>query len=142
MKPLLKISFITVSIFFASCASNKNDDPNSQQPSSDIRDNFIAFWNVIENSSTIGGTNSFVVNITKSTTNSNEIILNNFSGLSISARASVSNNNITIPYQQIGTVGFTQGSGTLTNANTMSLTYTNTIGATAADNCTAVFTKQ
>ena len=142
MKILLKISFFALAIFFASCASNKNDDPNSPQPSSDIRDNFIAFWNVIENSSTIGGVNSFVVNITKSTTNSNEIILNNFSGLSVSARASVSNNNITIPYQQIGTIGFTQGSGTLTNAATISLSYTNTISASSADICTAVYTKQ
>lgn len=141
MKPLLKISFITVAIFFASCASNKNDDPNSQQPSSDLRDNFVANWNVTENS-TFANQTSFVVNITKSTTNSNEIILNNFSELSESVRASVSNNNITIPYQQIGIVGFTQGSGTLTNANTMSLTYTNSIGPPPADNCTAVFTKQ
>jgi hypothetical protein len=138
MKKIHYLLFIAASIAISSCASD-NQDPVS--PSTDLRDNFVAYWNVIENS-TIAGQNSFVVNIAKSTTNANEIILNNFSGLSQSARASVSNNNITIPYQQVGTVGFTQGSGTLTNANTMSLTYTNTIGATAADNCTAVFTKQ
>jgi hypothetical protein len=139
MKKIHYLLFIAASIAISSCASD-NQDPVS--PSTDLRDNFVAYWNVIENSTTIGGQTTFVVNVAKSTTNSNEIILNNFSGLSQSARASVSNNNITIPYQQIGTVGFTQGSGTLTNANTMSLTYTNTIGATAADNCTAVFTKQ
>lgn len=139
MKKIHYLLFIAASFAISSCAS---DDKDEATPSTDLRDNFVAYWNVIENSTTIGGQTTFVVNITKSTTNSNEIILNNFSGLSQSARASVSNNNITIPYQQLGTVGFTQGSGTLTNANTMSLTYTNTIGATAADNCTAVFTKQ
>ena len=104
---------MAAALAITSCASDDKDEPS---PSTDIRDNFVAYWNVIENSSVIGGANSFVVNITKSTTNSNEIVINNFSGLPVSARASVSNNNITIPYQQLGTIGFTQGSGTLTNA--------------------------
>jgi hypothetical protein len=108
----------------------------------DVRDSLVGYWNVIENSTITGGQSSFVVNITKSTTNANEILLNNFSGLSVSVIASVSNNNITIPYQQIGTIGFTQGSGTKTSPTTITLSYTNTIGATAADNCTAIYTKQ
>ena len=139
MKKIYYLLFTAAAFAITSCASDDKDEPS---PSTDIRDNFVAYWNVIENSSVIGGANSFVVNITKSTTNSNEIILNNFSGLPVSARASVSNNNITIPYQQIGTIGFTQGSGTLTNAATISLSYTNTIGASSADICTAVYTKQ
>ncbi len=139
MKKIYYLLFMAAALAITSCASDDKDEPS---PSTDIRDNFVAYWNVIENSSVIGGANSFVVNITKSTTNSNEIVLNNFSGLTVSARASVSNNNITIPYQQLGTIGFTQGSGTLTNATTISLSYTNTIGSTAADNCTAIYTKQ
>ncbi len=139
MKKLIHFTIILTGMFVASCAEDKKDDPIS--PSTDARDKYVAYWNVIENSS-VAGQNSFVVNITKSTTNSSEIILNNFSGLSVSARASVSNSILTIPYQQIGTVGFTQGSGTLTNATSISLSYTNTIGASSADNCTAIYTKQ
>lgn len=139
MKKLINFTIILTGIFLASCAEDKKDDPIS--PSTDARDKYVAYWNVIETSS-IAGQNSFVVNIIKSTSNSGEIILNNFSGLSVSARASVSNNILTIPYQQIGTIGFTQGSGTLTNATSISLNYTNTIGASSADNCTAVYTKQ
>lgn len=126
-------------LFIASCAEDKKDDPIS--PSTDARDKYVAYWNVSENSAT-AGQNSFVVNIIKSSTNSGEIILNNFSGLSVSARASVNNNILTIPYQQIGTIGFTKGSGTLTSATSISLNYTNTIGTSSADNCTAVYTKQ
>lgn len=139
MKKLIHFTIILAGIFLSSCAEDQKDDPIS--PSTDARDKYVAYWDVIENSA-IAGQNSFVVNITKSTSNSTEIILNNFSGLSVSARASVSNNILTIPYQQIGTIGFTQGSGTLTNATSISLSYTNTIGASAADNCTAVFSKQ
>lgn len=139
MKKLLNFTIIIAGIFLASCAEDKKDDPIA--PSTDTRDKYVAYWNVSENSS-VAGQNSFVVNITKSTSISTEIILNNFSGLSVSARASVNNNILTIPYQQIGTIGFTQGSGTLTNATSISLSYTNTIGTSAADNCTAVYTKQ
>lgn len=139
MKKLINFAIILSGIFVASCAEDKKDDPVS--PSIDARDKYVAYWNVIENSSVAGQT-SFVVNIAKSTSNSGEIILNNFSGLSVSARASVNNNILTIPYQQIGTIGFTQGSGTLTNATSISLNYTNTIGSSSADPCTAVYTKQ
>ena len=79
--------------------------------------------------------------IIKSTTNSSEIIINNFSGLSVSARASVSNNNLTIPYQQIGTIGFTKGSGIFNGSNSISMTYTTTTGASSRDSCTATYTK-
>lgn len=139
MKKLINLAIILSGLFVASCAENKKDDPIS--PSTDARDKYVAYWNVSENSS-VAGPNSFVVNITKSTSNSGEIILNNFSGLSVSARASVNNNILTIPYQQIGSIGFTQGSGTLTNATSISLNYTNTISSNAPENCTAVYTKQ
>ena len=70
MKKIHYLLFIAASIAISSCASD-NQDPVS--PSTDLRDNFVAYWNVIENS-TIAGQNSFVVNVAKSTTNANEII--------------------------------------------------------------------
>ena len=133
------MSMAVVGLLITSCASDKKDDPASPEPSTDPRDKYVAYWNVSENSA-VAGTNTHTVNIIKSTTNSSEIIINNFSGLSVSARASVSNNNLTIPYQQIGTIGFTKGSGIFNGTNSISMTYTTTI-STSRDSCTATYTK-
>lgn len=138
MKKLLYLSISIAGLLITSCASNSKDD-DSIEPSTDPREKYVAYWNVNENSA-VAGTNTHTVNIIKSTTNSNEIIINNFSGLSVSARASVSNNNLTIPYQQIGSIGFTQGSGTFNGSNSIAFTYTTTI-STSRDSCTATYTK-
>ena len=138
MKKLLNFAIIISAIILASCAADKKDDPVS--PSTDARDKFVAYWNVSENSA-VAGTNTHTVNINKSTTSSAEVLINNFSGLSVSARASVNNNILTIPYQQIGTIGFTKGTGTLTSATSISMNYTTTI-ASNRDSSTAVYTKQ
>lgn len=141
MKKLIYIPLLCAAAFMASCASdNKNDDPNSPSPNTDDRDKFVAYWNVSENSATVG-TTSHTVNIVKSTTNSGEVLINNFSGLSVSARASINNNSIVIPYQQLGSIGFTKGFGTLSSSTTINLTYTTTINSNR-DSCTAVYTKQ
>jgi hypothetical protein len=143
MKKIGLFTCLVIGLAVTSCASDKSDDPNAPAPSTDARDKFVAYWSVSENSS-LAGTTSHTVNIVKSTTNSSEIQLNNFSGLSLSARASVNNNILTIPYQSIGSpnpIGFTQGTGTLTSATSISFNYTTTIG-TSRDSSTAVYTKQ
>lgn len=140
MKKLLYITFLFAGLFIASCTPDKTDDPNAPEPATDNRDKYVAYWNVTENSS-VAGTNTHTVNIIKSTTSSSEILINNFSGLSVSARATINNNVFTIPYQQIGSIGYAQGSGTLTSVNHISLNYTTTIGSTNTDNCTASYTK-
>ncbi|MBP8034008.1 MAG: hypothetical protein KAZ71_05375 [Bacteroidia bacterium] len=141
MKKIIYSALLASGILLVSCATDKKDDPTAPAPSTDARDKFVAYWSVSENSST-AGTNTHTVNILKSTTNSSEIQINNFSGLSIAARASLNNNIITIPYQQLGSIGFTQGTGTLTSATSISLSYTNTIASSPPDNCTAIYTKQ
>ena len=140
MKNIINFTLLFSILFLASCASDKKDDPATPAPSTDPRDKFIAYWNVNENSAT-AGTNTHTVNIVKSTSSSSEVSINNFSGLSVSARASVNNNILTIPYQQLGSIGFTKGTGTLTSASSISLTYTTTI-STNRDSSTAVYTKQ
>jgi hypothetical protein len=142
MKKIIYLSIIFLSITITSCKPDKKDDPSAPTPSTDARDKFIAYWNVNETSALAGG-NTFTVNIIKSTTSSSEVIINNYSGLSVSARASVNNSILTIPYQSIGTpiIGFTQGTGTLTSATTISLNYTTTI-STSRDSCSAIYTKQ
>ncbi len=138
MKKILYISIAFIGLFITSCASNSKDE-DTVAPSTDARDKYIAQWVVTENT-TSSGTNTHTVTITKSTTNSNEIILNNFSSLPVSVRASVSNNNLTIPFQQMGSIGFTQGSGVYNSSNSMSLAYTTTI-STSIDTCTATYAK-
>lgn len=139
MKKLLYISMAVVGLLITSCASDKKDDPDSPEPSTDPRDRYVSHWSVIENTSS-SGTNTHTVNITKSTTNSSEIIIDNFSSLPVSVRASVNNNNLTIPFQQMGSIGFTQGSGVYNGSNSISLAYTTTI-STSVDTCTATYTK-
>ena len=139
MKKLLYLSIAITGLLITSCASNNKEEDDSIAPSIDPREKYVAYWNVNENSA-VAGTNTHTVNIIKSTTNSSEIIINNFSGLSVSARASVSNNNLTIPYQQIGSIGFTQGSGTFNGTNSIAFTYTTTI-STSRDSCSATYTK-
>ena len=139
MKNLFYIALTATGLFVASCASNSKDDSDSPAPATDPRDRYVSHWNVSENSA-VSGTSTHTVNINKSTTNSNEIIIDNFSGLSVSARASVNNNNLIIPYQQIGSIGFTQGSGTFNGSNSISMNYTTTI-STSRDSCHATYTK-
>jgi PBP1b-binding outer membrane lipoprotein LpoB len=137
MKKLIYSSVLILGLILASCAPDKAEEPS---PNLDDRDKYVADWSVSENSA-VAGTNAYTVKIIKSTTNSGEIILNNFSGLSVSARATVNGKSLTIPYQQIGTIGFTQGKGTLSSSNTsISMNYTTTI-STSRDSCTAVYTK-
>ena len=141
MKKIIYSALLASGILLVSCATDKKDDPTAPAPSTDARDKFVAYWSVSENSS-VAGTTSHTVNIVKSTSNSSEVQIGNFSGLSISARATVNNNILTIPYQQLGSIGFTQGTGTLTSATNITLSYTNTIASSPADPCTAIYTKQ
>ncbi len=128
-----------VSLSIASCSNdNKNE---STSPTNDARDKFVAYWLANENSALAGPT-AYTVNIIKSTTNSNEILIYNFYGIpNSSVRASISNNQLIIPYQIFGGNNFTQGNGLLTSANNISLNYTTTVG-TNRDSCSAVYTKQ
>lgn len=141
MKKLLYLSGTTLVLILASCAKDDNNNPQSpSSPSSDPRDPYVAYWNVSENSAVVGPS-THTVNIVKSTSNSNEVLLNNFSGLSVSARASISGNYLTIPYQQLGSIGFASGSGTLSaNTSSINMTYTTIINANR-DSLTAIYTK-
>lgn len=147
MKKLLCLSVILSGLFLGSCASDKEDDPNAPEPTTDPRDKFVSYWNVSENSTTSTTPNSYIVNITKSTSSSSSIIINNFYGLTnYTVYATVSNNNLSIPYQQIkdntsSSIGFAKGSGTLTSATNISMNYTTSI-STSRDSCTATYTKQ
>ena len=130
---------LVVSLSIASCSNDTKNESSS--PANDARDKFIAYWLANENSALAGPT-AYTVNIIKSTTNANEILIYTFYGIpNSSVRASISNNQLVIPYQIFGGNNFTQGNGLLTTANTISLNYTTTVGA-SRDSCSAIYTKQ
>ncbi|MCU0432295.1 MAG: hypothetical protein MUC87_02440 [Bacteroidia bacterium] len=117
------------------CAPEETPDP------ADERDKFVDAWNCAENSSQAGASN-YVLLISKSTTNTSEVLLENFYDLGNQhkARMSVSGNTLTIPQQTLNGSQIS-GSGTLSGNNTFTLSYSVNNGSTI-DNCTATCTRQ
>ena len=134
-----------IALVMISCA--KNEQTNAPvDPNADPRDSYVANWSASEFSTTSGTPNSYTVNITKSSTISTAIIIENFYGLSsYTVGADVSNNTFIIPYQTIknntnSQIGFASGSGTLTTASKINLTYTTSISG-VRDSCTTTYIK-
>jgi len=124
-----------------SCTPDKEDDPTTPTPATDTRDKYVGRW-LCNETSKVSGTTSYTINISKSSSSSSEILIDHFYDLQAQARASVSGNNISIPYQQLGTIGFASGSGNLSSTGTsLSMSYTTNIGGNK-DTCTAICNKQ
>lgn len=147
MKKIIYISSFVFSMLLLSCAKEDANDPNAPStPSSDARDAFVANWNVTENSTTSSTPNAYVVSISKQTSSSTAIVINNFYGLNTySVTATVNGNFLNIPYQSIknntnSTIGFAIGSGTLATNTKINITYTTSISG-SRDSCLSVFTK-
>lgn len=146
MKKLLYISIAIIGLLITSCAPDKKNDPDSPAPSVDEREKFLSNWSVSENSRTSVTPNSYTVSITKSSSNTSAIIIENFYGLnSYTVSANVNGSTFIIPYQQVkdnlsSSLGFAAGSGTLTSTSHINLTYTTAI-ATNHDTCTASYSK-
>jgi hypothetical protein len=124
-------------LFVASCKKDEQEPPAS---TGDPRDKFIATWTCQENSQ-VNSTSTFSVHISKSTTDSTEILFENLYnyGFNFKPYAQVNGNNFVIPSQVIS--GNTiQGSGSLTGNNTINMSYTVNDGSTV-DNATAVLSK-
>lgn len=138
---LFYIACFTIASVFISCTPDKAQDPSSPSPNTDARDKYTGSW-LCNETSKISGSTSYTISISKSTTNSSEILIDHFYDLQAQARASVSGNNITIPYQQLGSIGFASGSGVLSSTGSnLSLAYTTNIGGNK-DTCTANCVKQ
>ena len=134
---LLALVFMTA---ITACAPDKKEDPVSTPTNTDDRDKYVGHWLCNEISKTTGST-SYTINITKSTTSSSEILIDHFYDLATTAKANVSGTSVTIPYQQLGSFGFAAGSGTLSTATQLNMTYTTNISGNK-DTCTASCVKQ
>jgi hypothetical protein len=98
-------------------------------------------WTCSE-TSTQAGSSTYTILISKSTTNSAEVLLENFYdiGSQYKARVSVSGNTLTIP-QQLLNGNQLNGSGSMSGNNAFSLTYYINNGS-SIDTCTATCTRQ
>ncbi|MCK6638505.1 MAG: hypothetical protein L6Q81_00345 [Bacteroidia bacterium] len=107
----------------------------------DERDKFVDVWHCVEQSSQIGQT-PYDVHINLSTTNSSQVLMENFYnvGFSFKAVANVSGSNLTLN-QQTYNASQLQGSGSMSGNNTINMSYTVNDGS-AIDTCTAVLTRQ
>ncbi len=133
--------FLIGGLFIVSCKPDKEEDPTSPSPSTDARDKYVGHW-LCNETSKVSGNTSYTINISKSSSSTSEILIDHFYDLQAQARAGVSGNSISIPYQQLGTIGFASGSGNLSSTGTsLSMSYTTNIAGNK-DTCTAVCTKQ
>ena len=94
----------------------------------DFRDGFVANYSVAEtwteNSKTITKP-TFTMSIEKSSQDANKVLLNNFAnyGAGITAEATISGNNLTIPQQTLSNSKAISGTGSL-SGSTLTFTYT------------------
>lgn len=130
----LVLAIVPAAFFIVSC------QPDEQEPTDD-RDKFVDVWHVVEQSSQIGTTN-YDVHINLSTTNTSQVLMENFYnvGFSFKAVANVSGSNLTLNSQTYNGAQL-QGSGSMSGNNTINMNYTVDDGS-AVDTCTATFTRQ
>ncbi|HTL80310.1 MAG TPA: hypothetical protein VL651_01325 [Bacteroidia bacterium] len=126
------IAFVPV---FSSCS------PEDEPTPADARDVFVANWTVNEHSTQIGNS-TFTVSIAKSTTNTAQVLIDNFYnvGAGNKATADISGSAVTINTQTFSSQQL-HGSGTKTGANSINLTYYMNNGS-VIDTCTATLTRQ
>lgn len=141
MMTLKSISFrlsmftvIAVSLFAVSC------QPDEAEPADD-RDKFVDVWHCVEQSSQVGQTN-YDVHINLSTTNTSQVLMENFYnvGFAFKAVANISGSSVTLN-QQTYNASQLQGSGSMSGNNTINLNYTVNDGS-SIDTCSAVLTRQ
>lgn len=131
-KYLLALS--PVALFAVACV------PDEAGPTDD-RDKFVDVWHCVEQSSQIGQT-PYDIHINLSSTNTSQVLLENFYnvGFSFKAVATVSGSNLTLASQTYNGSQL-QGSGSMNGNNSINMSYTVNDGS-AIDTCTSTLTRQ
>lgn len=129
MKKLLVIFAAT--LFFTSC---QKDGPTT-------REDYIGAWTCDETSTQLGKT-TFTVHL-KEGSGTDQILIENFYnfGFGNMAKATVTEDEITIPKQTFSGSNEVSGSGTMLSKTKINLSYT-VKDSSGTDNVTAVLTKQ
>jgi hypothetical protein len=105
----------------------------SKDSASDIRDIFVATYSVTEswteNSKTITKP-AYSMSVEKSSQDAGKILLKNFAdyGAGITAEATISGNNLSMPQQTLSNLKAINGTGSL-SGSTLSFTYTESINS-------------
>ena len=127
--------------FLQSCAPADTVTPDT----GDARDKYTGTWLFIENTAKSSLSSAYTVVITKDPSNTSQVLLSNFGnpGPGYSpAYGIATTGSITVPSQTYASGWqIDDGSGTLSNASTMSWTYSITAGGNI-DNYQAIATKQ
>ena len=128
------LAAVAVALFAVSC------QPDTTEPADD-RDKFVDVWHCVEQSSQVGQTN-YDIHINLSTTNTSQVLMENFYnvGFSFKAVANISGTSLTLN-QQTYNASQLQGSGSMSGNNTINMNYTVNDGS-SIDTCTAVLTRQ
>ena len=136
LKTITAIAFTGVITLLMSCAKEDTPKPSTGPGGTvDARDKFSYSWTCNENSKQFG-IHSYAIVISKSTTNSNQLFIDNFyNGSTNKAVVDVSNNNLLINSQTIAGSNVA-GSGTYISASQVNLIYT-VYDGTTTDSCTA-----
>lgn len=139
MKKLISFSLATAifgTLFLSSCS--KEEDPEPSPGTTDPRDRFTHTWYNSENSVDFGAAN---YNVTVSdSSNSSYIMFGFLYGFNTRIYATFGGNSFTIPSQLVSGNNVS-GSGTLTNANQINMTYIVQTTGSHWDTVTCVMTK-
>jgi hypothetical protein len=141
MKKLIPFAVITALsgiLLLSSCA--KEDETAPVTPAGgDARASFHGHWAISENSSA-NGPATYNVDIADSSGSSTYMLLTYLYGYHTKVRATASGSSLSIP-SQVVEGNNVSGSGTLTNANQINMTYLVWLGGSNYDTVTAVLTK-
>ena len=142
-KILICFLLISASFFISGCAKDEdNSQPgNNTNSASDPRDAIIGSW-VCQEKSSLNGTSGFPVKITKNTSVSDGISLDNFYNIGFGNITAATTNGSFIGISNQAVSGYAiQGTGSVTSSTKININYTVNYN-NVVDNCSAVLTKQ
>jgi hypothetical protein len=129
------VQIISISFYYTSC--QKDDSETTNSPSS-----IIDTWNCSENSSQLGPS-SYQVDISKDTSSTNKVIIDNFYHLGIGkeVKATLSGQTLTVINESVDGYLF-NGTGTIaSNNNSISWSFTADDNSGSPDNVTATYSR-
>ena len=134
---LLAITTIFGLMLVASCAPEEEEDTTPTDP----RDKYVGTWSCAEKSQ-LYSDYSYQANIKKSTTNTSQVLIENFYNLGFNTNvvASVSSTTLNISQQTVSGQAIS-GNGTSSGNNTINFSYIANDGGNAVDTVTVAFTK-
>lgn len=135
------IVLISMALIVNAC---QKDDNSEVAPTTDARDKYTGSWTCAETNTKTNKKNTFTVSISKSSANSSELILSNFSNIGSSStfnvKSSLSGTSISIPSQEVSGDNIS-GSGSVASDVKINFSYTVDDHNGSPDAYAAIYTK-